>query len=207
MRAHPRARSRLLHRLGRGLIAPLVGAKMVQEVVAVAACGGAAASRRALRLGDRRRGHEDDLLHADRRRRRRSRSTCSRRAAAAPGRSSRRRRASCRFRREALAAMPYAGMSLHKVSSKCGIFAETDANTLVKSGVPGGGDHREPLRGRGLPEPRDAHQGQHADAAKCCCSAAPISSSRGSRRRGGITWQALGRAQGRAARRPRRRRR
>ena len=27
-------------------------------------------------------------------------------------------------------------MSLHKVSSKCGIFAETDANTLVKTGVP-----------------------------------------------------------------------
>jgi len=37
---------------------------------------------------------------------------------------------------ERLAEMPYAGMSLHKVSSKCGIFAETDANTLVKSGVP-----------------------------------------------------------------------
>ena len=32
--------------------------------------------------------------------------------------------------------MPYEGMSLHKVSSKCGIFAETDANTLVKTGVP-----------------------------------------------------------------------
>ena len=37
---------------------------------------------------------------------------------------------------ERLAAMPYEGMSLHKVSSKCGIFAETDANTLVKTGVP-----------------------------------------------------------------------
>jgi predicted CoA-substrate-specific enzyme activase len=37
---------------------------------------------------------------------------------------------------EQLAALPYAGMSLHKVSSKCGIFAETDANTLVKTGVP-----------------------------------------------------------------------
>ena len=32
--------------------------------------------------------------------------------------------------------MPYDGLSLHKVSSKCGIFAETDANTLVKTGVP-----------------------------------------------------------------------
>jgi len=37
---------------------------------------------------------------------------------------------------ERLAAAAYGGMTLHKVSSKCGIFAETDANTLVKSGVP-----------------------------------------------------------------------
>jgi predicted CoA-substrate-specific enzyme activase len=37
---------------------------------------------------------------------------------------------------EQLAAAGYGGMTLHKVSSKCGIFAEADANTLVKSGVP-----------------------------------------------------------------------
>jgi predicted CoA-substrate-specific enzyme activase len=37
---------------------------------------------------------------------------------------------------ERLSTIPYLGRSLHKVSSKCGIFAETDANTLVKSGVP-----------------------------------------------------------------------
>jgi len=37
---------------------------------------------------------------------------------------------------ETLAQMEYAGLDLHKVSSKCGIFAETDANSLVKSGVP-----------------------------------------------------------------------
>jgi predicted CoA-substrate-specific enzyme activase len=37
---------------------------------------------------------------------------------------------------ESLATMRYDGLSLHKVSSKCGIFAEADANTLVKSGVP-----------------------------------------------------------------------
>src|SRR5690606_15412341 len=37
---------------------------------------------------------------------------------------------------EQLCNMPYDGMSLHKVSSKCGIFAEADANTLLKSGVP-----------------------------------------------------------------------
>ena len=37
---------------------------------------------------------------------------------------------------ERLAAMGYAGYALHKISSKCGIFAEADANTLVKAGVP-----------------------------------------------------------------------
>ncbi len=37
---------------------------------------------------------------------------------------------------ERLAQMPYAGLTLHKISSKCGIFAESDANTLVKMGVP-----------------------------------------------------------------------
>ena len=37
---------------------------------------------------------------------------------------------------ERLAQMTYRGQSLHKISSKCGIFAEADANTLVKGGVP-----------------------------------------------------------------------
>ena len=37
---------------------------------------------------------------------------------------------------EQLARMAYNGLDLHKVSSKCGIFAEADSNTLVKSGVP-----------------------------------------------------------------------
>jgi predicted CoA-substrate-specific enzyme activase len=32
--------------------------------------------------------------------------------------------------------MRYNGYTLHKVSSKCGIFAEADSNTLVKAGVP-----------------------------------------------------------------------
>jgi predicted CoA-substrate-specific enzyme activase len=37
---------------------------------------------------------------------------------------------------ESLAQMIYCGRPLHKISSKCGIFAEADANTLVKGGVP-----------------------------------------------------------------------
>ena len=37
---------------------------------------------------------------------------------------------------ENLAQMDTDGLPLHKISSKCGIFAETDANTLIKGGVP-----------------------------------------------------------------------
>ncbi len=37
---------------------------------------------------------------------------------------------------EQLGTMKYKGYTLHKLSSKCGIFAEADANTLVKAGVP-----------------------------------------------------------------------
>lgn len=37
---------------------------------------------------------------------------------------------------ERLAQAGYAGYNLHRISSKCGIFAEADSNTLIKSGVP-----------------------------------------------------------------------
>jgi predicted CoA-substrate-specific enzyme activase len=37
---------------------------------------------------------------------------------------------------EQLPQMRYGGYSLHRISSKCGIFAEADSNTLVKAGVP-----------------------------------------------------------------------
>ena len=37
---------------------------------------------------------------------------------------------------ETLSRMGYSGYPLHKISSKCGIFAEADANTLLKAGVP-----------------------------------------------------------------------
>ena len=36
---------------------------------------------------------------------------------------------------EQLSKMRYEGHTLHKISSKCGIFAEADANTLLKAGV------------------------------------------------------------------------
>ena len=36
---------------------------------------------------------------------------------------------------EQLSQMRYSGYTLQKISSKCGIFAEADANTLLKAGV------------------------------------------------------------------------
>jgi activator of 2-hydroxyglutaryl-CoA dehydratase len=36
---------------------------------------------------------------------------------------------------EQLSKMRYSGLTLHKISSKCGIFAEADSNTLLKAGV------------------------------------------------------------------------
>ncbi|NOD86563.1 BadF/BadG/BcrA/BcrD ATPase family protein [Ruegeria sp. HKCCD6119] len=35
-----------------------------------------------------------------------------------------------------LTTLPFDGQTLHRISAKCGIFAETDANSLVKAGVP-----------------------------------------------------------------------
>ncbi|MFN7065499.1 MAG: BadF/BadG/BcrA/BcrD ATPase family protein [Aquificaceae bacterium] len=37
---------------------------------------------------------------------------------------------------EVLSRMDYEGYTLHRISSKCGIFAEADVNSLVKAGVP-----------------------------------------------------------------------
>jgi predicted CoA-substrate-specific enzyme activase len=120
---------------GAGFLAPLVGAKLVQEVVAVAAAveklhpkvrfvseiGGE--DMKTVFFTPSGEGSSKQVY---------MQSACSggtgtfiektaRKLAIAP---------------EQLAKMQYDGMSLHKVSSKCGIFAEADANTLVKSGVP-----------------------------------------------------------------------
>ena len=58
----------------------------------------------------------------------------------------------------------YDGLSLHKVSSKCGIFAETDANTLVKTGVPVEEIIASLFEAVVYQNLAHADQGQHADA-------------------------------------------
>src|SRR5437762_480763 len=120
---------------GAGFLAPLVGGKLIQEVVAVAACverlhpdvgfvseiGGEDMKTIFFTASA---GGKTKQVYMQ--------SACSGGTGTFIEKTARK----LQVPGERLAAMPYEGMSLHKVSSKCGIFAETDANTLVKTGVP-----------------------------------------------------------------------
>jgi predicted CoA-substrate-specific enzyme activase len=120
---------------GSGLIAPLVGGKVIQEVVAVATAveklhpdvqfvseiGGE--DMKTIFLTPSGEGRNKQVY---------MQSACSGGTGTFIEKTARKLQISP----EALAKMPYSGQSLHKISSKCGIFAETDANTLVKGGVP-----------------------------------------------------------------------
>jgi predicted CoA-substrate-specific enzyme activase len=120
---------------GAGLMAPMVGGKLIQEVVAVAAAveklhpevrfvseiGGE--DMKTIFFTESGEGKTKQVY---------MQSACSGGTGTFIEKTARK----LRIAPEDLAAMPYDGMSLHKVSSKCGIFAETDANTLLKGGVP-----------------------------------------------------------------------
>ena len=120
---------------GAGFLAPLAGGKLIQEVVAVAACverlhpdvrfvseiGGE--DMKTIFFTASAGGKTKQVF---------MQSACSGGTGTFIEKTARK----LQVPGERLAAMPYEGMSLHKVSSKCGIFAETDANTLVKTGVP-----------------------------------------------------------------------
>jgi predicted CoA-substrate-specific enzyme activase len=120
---------------GAGFIAPLVGARLVQEVVAVAAAverlhptvrfvseiGGE--DMKTIFFTPTERGNAKQVY---------MQSACSGGTGTFIEKTARKLEISS----EALAAMPYEGKTLHRISSKCGIFAESDANSLVKSGVP-----------------------------------------------------------------------
>src|SRR5258707_10327227 len=120
---------------GAGLLGPLVGAKMVQEVVAVAAC--VEKLHPDVRFVSEIGGEDMKTIFftptgTGRSKQVYMQSACSGGTGTFIEKTARKLQVAT----EQLAALPYAGMSLHKVSSKCGIFAETDANTLVKTGVP-----------------------------------------------------------------------
>jgi predicted CoA-substrate-specific enzyme activase len=120
---------------GAGLLGPLVGAKMIQEVVAVAAC--VEKLHPDVRFVSEIGGEDMKTIFftptgTGRSKQVYMQSACSGGTGTFIEKTARK----LQVPSESLATLPYAGMSLHKVSSKCGIFAETDANTLVKSGVP-----------------------------------------------------------------------
>jgi predicted CoA-substrate-specific enzyme activase len=120
---------------GSGFIAPLVGGKVVQEVVAVA--GAVEKFHPDVSFVSEIGGEDMKTIFF---------------TAAGPGRSKQvYMQSACsggtgtfiektarklKIEPDALAQMTYDGQALHKISSKCGIFAEADANTLVKGGVP-----------------------------------------------------------------------
>jgi predicted CoA-substrate-specific enzyme activase len=120
---------------GAGLIGPLVGGKIIQEVVAVAAAvekmhpdvnfvseiGGEDMKTIFLKTSGNGRSKQVYMQSA-----------CSGGTGTFVEKTARK----LQIRPEELANIPYDGTSLHKISSKCGIFAETDANTLLKGGVP-----------------------------------------------------------------------
>jgi predicted CoA-substrate-specific enzyme activase len=120
---------------GSGLIAPLVGGKTIQEVVAVAAAVeklhpsvrfvseiGGEDMKTIFFSGDDTNKSKQVLMQA----------ACSGGTGTFIEKTARK----LEIPPEKLSKMRYAGYTLHKVSSKCGIFAEADANTLLKAGVP-----------------------------------------------------------------------
>jgi predicted CoA-substrate-specific enzyme activase len=119
---------------GAGIIAPFIGGKLIQEVVAVAAA--------VERLHPNVRfvseiGGEDMktiFFHGNNGTRSKQvfmQSACSGGTGTFVEKTARKLGVA-----DQLPQMRYSGYTLHKVSSKCGIFAEADANTLVKAGVP-----------------------------------------------------------------------
>jgi activator of 2-hydroxyglutaryl-CoA dehydratase len=120
---------------GAGFISPLAGGKLIQEVVAVAAC--VEELHPDVRFVSEIGGEDMKTIFftasgAGRSKQVYMQSACSGGTGTFVEKTARK----LQVPGERLAALPYEGMSLHKVSSKCGIFAETDANTLVKTGVP-----------------------------------------------------------------------
>src|SRR6202166_2339975 len=119
---------------GAGLIAPLAGGKVIQEVVAVAASVeklhpsvhfvseiGGEDMKTIFFNGTAKTKSKQVLMQ----------SACSGGTGTFIEKTARK----LQITSEQLAEMHYTGHTLHKISSKCGIFAEADANTLLKAGV------------------------------------------------------------------------
>ncbi len=119
---------------GAGLIAPLTGAKVIQEVVAVAAS--VEKLHPAVRFVSEIGGEDMKTIFFNGNEKNKSKqvlmqSACSGGTGTFIEKTARK----LQIPPEQLSDMHYTGHTLHKISSKCGIFAEADANTLLKAGV------------------------------------------------------------------------
>src|SRR5216684_1387331 len=119
---------------GAGLIAPVVGAKVIQEVVAVAAS--VERLHPNVRFVSEIGGEDMKTIFFNGNGTTKSKqvlmqSACSGGTGTFIEKTARK----LQIAPEALSEMHYTGHTLHKISSKCGIFAEADANTLLKAGV------------------------------------------------------------------------
>jgi predicted CoA-substrate-specific enzyme activase len=120
---------------GAGIIAPLVGGKVIQEVVAVAAA--VDKLHPSVRFVSEIGGEDMKTIffHGEgvaRSKQVLMQSACSGGTGTFIEKTARK----LEIQPEILSKMGYSGYPLHKISSKCGIFAEADANTLLKAGVP-----------------------------------------------------------------------
>ena len=120
---------------GAGLLAPLVGAKTIQEVVAVSAA--VERLHPEVNFVSEIGGEDMKVLFftpgaAGKSKQVYMQSACSGGTGTFIEKTARKLQVSP----ENLAQAGYTGYNLHRISSKCGIFAENDSNTLVKSGVP-----------------------------------------------------------------------
>jgi predicted CoA-substrate-specific enzyme activase len=120
---------------GSGLIAPLVGGKTIQEVVAVAAS--VEKVHPSVRFVSEIGGEDMKTIFFSGNETNKSKQVLMQAACSGgTGTFIEKTARKLEIPTEKLAKMRYTGYTLHKVSSKCGIFAEADANTLLKAGVP-----------------------------------------------------------------------
>ncbi len=125
----------LLTGSGAASIAPVLETRLIQEVVAVAAT--VEAMHPEVRFVSEIGGEDMKTLFLTRKGSARSRqvymqNACSGGTGAFIEKIARKLQLSM----ESLSRMRYVDVPLHRISSKCGIFAEADANTLLKTGVP-----------------------------------------------------------------------
>jgi predicted CoA-substrate-specific enzyme activase len=120
---------------GAGLVAKLIGGKFLQEVVAVATAVERLHPK--VRFVSEIGGEDMKTIFIKEDEGRRSRQVFMQNVCAGgTGSFIEKSARKLGITQDLLSRMGYKGYTLHKISSKCGIFAEADVNSLLKAGVP-----------------------------------------------------------------------